>query len=1277
MPILEAVDLFLKCSYDEAFVIFENAAREGEKEAFYFLGEYFEWGYGQTVKDSVKAFEYRKEGTSRGDVLCTYKYALSLPRGSFEKYRIFRKVVPEMISLAQEGNLFAQYELVECYASGYGVLKDPNKGKEWLEIAANNNYAKAINKLGNAYYSDTYGEKDYKKATELYRRAMNMGLAVAFYNYAGQLVSGNGVDKNIDEALIQYQKSYDLGHAFAAREIADIYINGNGVPENKEKAIEWYIKGAMKGDSESQFLLGKMYENGTNVDVDYDKALFYYEKSVTQSHAKALNNLAGLYRNGKGVAENDDKAEKLYHEAAKNGSNAARDNVRLYLTKHSTKNSYTVSEDIKRKIRQIPEFKTDLSKIKSVSDVRNTYGISAGETIIAYRVVPKLLAKLETGGTVFTDKGVYRRLPSGLLSNDYVTYGISYDEMIHYLPAMDYSQDNQPQLVGKHEGREDLSFWMTPIAGTESNSAIVGVLWDIISEMCANSPEKQCQFIETERDLIYDCNYQYNDDETIDYGDKNIIEELIKRNLLGELKDNAVYLTCAYSFSIGGFKSGIESIKDYLNESCHNQLKEDIDFLIKNKIDHIGYPDSSFQVGALEELCDCNNAYVPEVLPRIVDYCFDHGEFHSIDSFIDHFNSTEYYAAMKQLLTSKIEAVLPLKISDWKQNVDSHEDEDFILYAMKNTSTYKTAAKAIVQHYCENGKFEEVVHRIDEIKEVENDKVFIDELQLFIKDNRAVYALKQFEKGQEYILVDDNYAAYDCFKEAVKYNPDNQEFVIALIDVLIKLNNYGSAKKYLYDSLEKQNVIKGECSDKYRELKVEYIKHINEEMRVYYDRLVADKEAELSNEALIKVDQLGLTPYHYAALLHHDTALSSVEFSEARREVHGFDILSFGAGKRENSMAYKILVRDNDEDGIKLLKEYRKKKAVNTVKNIGRGLVNAIFDYSLEAAQNAETKLSHMEKRGGYSDSDRDRISDMHDQALDTIDRYKEAKEGFEDRTSGLFQSNDELLDDFYDAISDLAETKLQSYYEGLDKCVTEYIGSKLIYLIIKEPDYLRQIFHGDMSKFQLYETEKDFWYLPEDLIKKAEAVQSISNEKKEDVDNNTNNNQFAITPEKTAFTIGELEYSKIEQISEEKIEEDTSAGKPLEPVKINSYQSLRAEALADYEQKGPEYVNECARKAAELGDTVRARAYTDVYWDQQEGMKGLVQTQTPVDDYESLRKKAICDYLQKGSEYVNDCAKRAAKEKDDLKARVYSEVFREQPERNEYDRETGEKIVK
>ena len=180
-----------------------------------------------------------------------------------------------------------------------------------------------------------------------------------------------------------------------------------------------------------------------------------------------------------------------------------------------------------------------------------------------------------------------------------------------------------------------------------------------------------------------------------------------------------------------------------------------------------------------------------------------------------------------------------------------------------------------------------------------------------------------------------------------------------------------------------------------------------------------------------------------------------------------------------------------------------------------------------------------------------------------------------------------------------------------------------------------------------------------------------------EDGDSNSQNNQFAITPDNPTSTIGELEYNKIEPILEEKIDEDTSKGNLLEPVKINSYQSLRAEALADYEQKGPEYVNECAHKATELGDTVRARAYTDVYRDQQERMQGLVQTKKPVDDNETVRKKAICDYLQKGSEYVNDCAKRAAKENDDLKARAYSEVFREQPERNEYDRETGEKIAK
>lgn len=196
--------------------------------------------------------------------------------------------------------------------------------------------------------------------------------------------------------------------------------------------------------------------------------------------------------------------------------------------------TYIMSEEIKKRIQNIPSFKTDLYKIKNIDTVRSNYGIKPEETIISYRIIPQLFAKLEKGGTIFTDKGVYKRLPSGYLSSDFVTCGVSYEDMVEYIPYLGYSMTNQPQLVGEYTEKNTLSFWLTPVMGTESNNEIVAIFSVIIQEMIRQDSHLSKIYNMTKKKCLTFLEEKFKEGEYIIPEDESILKMLVESN---QLKD--------------------------------------------------------------------------------------------------------------------------------------------------------------------------------------------------------------------------------------------------------------------------------------------------------------------------------------------------------------------------------------------------------------------------------------------------------------------------------------------------------------------------------------------------------------------------------------------------------------------------------------------------------------------------------------------------------------------------------------------------------------------
>ncbi|MDE2133706.1 MAG: sel1 repeat family protein [Alphaproteobacteria bacterium] len=90
---------------------------------------------------------------------------------------------------------------------------------------------------------------------------------------------------------------------------------------------------AVDGNAEMQNRLGIMYAKGIGVPANFPRAEQWFTRAANQHYGEALYNLGVLYKVGPpGVMQDKDKASRLFVEAARDGYNPARSELREMLT---------------------------------------------------------------------------------------------------------------------------------------------------------------------------------------------------------------------------------------------------------------------------------------------------------------------------------------------------------------------------------------------------------------------------------------------------------------------------------------------------------------------------------------------------------------------------------------------------------------------------------------------------------------------------------------------------------------------------------------------------------------------------------------------------------------------------------------------------------------------------------------------------------------------------------------------------------------------------------
>ncbi|KAI9275449.1 hypothetical protein BDA99DRAFT_495494 [Phascolomyces articulosus] len=243
---------------------------------------------------STDALKYFHLSAVQGSPMGQYMLGLYYHYGIAVKQASLSHAKKWYITSAEQGNPDAQTALGLLLIDH--VNDEQEKGVKWLELAAEQNNARALLRLG-SFYEEA---KDDLRAMEYYQRAASTAtsdrdLALAHYLVGINYRMGDlGVSMDASRAIQHLTVSANGGYAPAQRALGLMYAQGIGIPKNDVKAHQLYQKAAAQGDIRAIGLLAEQNEHGRGCIMDLKNALQLYEKAASSGSVAAQLSLAEL-----------------------------------------------------------------------------------------------------------------------------------------------------------------------------------------------------------------------------------------------------------------------------------------------------------------------------------------------------------------------------------------------------------------------------------------------------------------------------------------------------------------------------------------------------------------------------------------------------------------------------------------------------------------------------------------------------------------------------------------------------------------------------------------------------------------------------------------------------------------------------------------------------------------------------------------------------------------------------------------------------------------------
>jgi len=241
--------------------------------------------------DDQSALTWMTKAANQGDDEAQYQLGQYYESGRYVD-RDLAQTVTWYGKAADGGNIRATVALADLYMDGNQVQPDTDRALDLYRKAADADDEKAEVALGTAYYDGKAVKKDYTKAAKYYEMATHHCDHTAQFRLGFLYQTGQGVGHDDARAADFYGQSARW-QSSAAYNLGLMYEKGQGVPQDYAKAADNFKLGVDRGDPSSAGELAKLYDAGKGVEKDATKARDLYCKANDRFNCLRLKVFGG------------------------------------------------------------------------------------------------------------------------------------------------------------------------------------------------------------------------------------------------------------------------------------------------------------------------------------------------------------------------------------------------------------------------------------------------------------------------------------------------------------------------------------------------------------------------------------------------------------------------------------------------------------------------------------------------------------------------------------------------------------------------------------------------------------------------------------------------------------------------------------------------------------------------------------------------------------------------------------------------------------------------
>ncbi len=277
-----AVNLFLKGDYDNAFPMLENLSTKGDDN----------------------------------EILENLAYCYEEGKGTQQDYG---KAIQLLARAANNGSDYALLNMGHYYMNGWGVKKDTLRALSLWDRAADHGYDFANQDLANHYVY----EGDFEKAAKYIGKSVALGNKDAMYKYAMFYMDGLGVKTDSVQGMEYLKKAADLGVAEAMTYIGDAYLTGRILPKNNLLGVAYIEKAIESGDIYAKKFLARCYIKGEGTDRNNKIGFMLLKEAADAGDKEAYNGVASCFIEGVGTLPDPEMAIHYLKLAEASGDTSA------------------------------------------------------------------------------------------------------------------------------------------------------------------------------------------------------------------------------------------------------------------------------------------------------------------------------------------------------------------------------------------------------------------------------------------------------------------------------------------------------------------------------------------------------------------------------------------------------------------------------------------------------------------------------------------------------------------------------------------------------------------------------------------------------------------------------------------------------------------------------------------------------------------------------------------------------------------------------------------